>query len=407
MPLYKYNGRNRQGQAVTGVLEASAPDKLAEQLLRSGITPTKITPEKPAKNVEDMFSGMSKAKVKPMDKIFFSRQMYTMLKAGVPIMQALQGLAQATVNPTLGGVLKSMQSSLNAGSDLSAAAEKHPNVFSRLFVNMIQVGEGTGHLPDVFKSMAEFLQKEHDTISKVKGALRYPMIVITAIVIAMFVLNIKVIPTFAAMFSKMGSELPLATKMLMASSAFFKAYWMYMIAAMAGAYYGFTVYTKTTAGRFQWDAIKLKLPLVGNIMMWATLARFSRALALTTKAGVPIVQGLPMVARAVDNAYIESRIHGMQDKLAQGVAIAVAAESTGLFPPLVLQMIRIGEETGELDNLIEEVADFYEREVDHLVVNLGAAIEPILIFTIGAMVLVLALGIFMPMWDMIDQAKKH
>lgn len=407
MPLFKYNGRDRQGNAVTGVVEAAAPDKLAEQLLRSGITPTKIAPEKVAKNVEDMFSGMSKVKIKPMDKIFFSRQMYTMLKAGVPIMQALQGLSEATVNPSLGAVLKSMQSSLNAGSDLCAAAAKHPNVFSRLYINMIGVGEGTGHLPDVFRSMSDFLQKDHDTVSKVKGALKYPLTVIIAITIAMFIINIKVIPAFSGIFEKLGSDLPIATKILVMSSNIFKAYWMFMIAGVASMFYGFKVYIKTSAGRLHWDAVKLRLPIVGKIMMGATLARFSRALALTTKSGVPIVQALPMVARAVDNLYIEGRIQRMQDKIAAGGAIAVAAESTGLFPPLVLQMIRIGEETGELEALIEEVAAFYERDVDHMVDNIGSAIEPLLLFAVGGMVLLLALGIFGPMWGMIDMAKKH
>lgn len=407
MPLFKYSGRDRQGNAVTGVVEAAAPDKLAEQLLRTGITPTKIVPEKAAKNVEDMFSGMSKVKIKPMDKIFFSRQMYTMLKAGVPILQALQGLGEATVNPSLREVLKSMQSSLNAGSDLSSAAAKHPNVFSRLYINMIGVGEGTGSLPDVFKSMADFLQKEHDTISKVKGAMKYPMTVIVAITIAMFIVNIKVIPAFSTIFAKLGSDLPFATQILVSSSKVFKGYWMHMIGVAVVSTFAFKSYLKTSGGREHWDAVKLRLPLVGKILMGATLARFSRALALTIKSGVPIVQALPMVARAVDNSYLESRIQRMQDKISAGGSIALAAEDTGLFPPLVLQMIRIGEETGELEALIEEVAMFYEREVDHMVENIGSAIEPVLLLVVGGMVLLLALGIFGPMWGLMDAAKKR
>jgi MSHA biogenesis protein MshG len=230
--------------------------------------------------------------------------------------------------------------------------------------------------------------------------------VIGAIVIAMFFLNIKVIPKFATMFEAVEMELPLMTRVLIGTSEFFVAYWYLILFGIVTAVWGFRTYVKTPSGLLWWDKSKLSLPLVGKIIHWATVARFARALHITSTAGVPVASALPVVASAVDNAWVESKVRGMQQRIEQGSSITEAAMISNLFPPLVIQMLRIGEETGELDRLIAEVAEYYEREVDYNVKNLSSVIEPILIVVIGLMVLVLALGIFTPMWDMVKLAKQ-
>ena len=408
MPIFQYRGRNKKGDIVTGQSEGATPQKIADYLLGIGVVPVSITEVSAKVDPFAQLRAMSGAnKIALLDVLFFSRQMYTMLRAGVPIMQSLDGLLQTTTSPSLAKILRKIRDDLSAGLDLSGAFSSHPEVFSRLFISMVQMGETTGNLADSFKAMGEFLEKEKEIVGRVKGALRYPSFVVIAITLAMFVINIKVIPAFEGMFKSLGKDLPLMTKILVATSHFFVDYWYLLAALIVGSIVGVRVALATPHLRIIWDQHKLALPVFGKLMLWSTLARFSRALAVTSRAGVPIVQALPIVGGAVGNMYVEARVKLMQSQIEQGNAIAKAAASINLFPPLVLQMLQIGEETGQLDELVSEVADFYEREVDYIIKNLSAAIEPILILLIGGMVLVLALGIFMPMWSLIDLAKPH
>lgn len=408
MPMFRYIGRNTKGERVEGRLEAAAPDKLADQLAGLGIIPITIRPDeaKPALGLQ-LRAHLGSSRIKTVDLIFFSRQMYTMLRAGVPILQAMDGLLTSTSNAALIEVIRKIREGLASGLDLSAALRAHPDVFSRLYLSMVQMGETTGNVGESFRSMGDFLEQEKELVQRVKGALRYPVIVLIAITLAMVVINIKVIPAFAGMFEKLGTDLPLATRFLMASSHLFTHYWPLMLVGLGAAIYGVRAVLATPAGRLAWDKAKLDLPIFGKIIRWSTLARFTRALAVTNKAGVPIAQALPLVGGAMDNRFVERRVLEMQNKIEQGMSFAKSAELSGLFPPLVLQMLRIGEETGDLDELIVEVAGYYEREVDYNIKNLSSLIEPLLILVIGIMVLVIALGVFMPMWGMLDAARKH
>lgn len=408
MPMFRYIGRNIRGERVEGRLEAAAPDKLADQLAGLGIIPITIRPEEaqPALGLK-LRAHLGSSRIKTVDLIFFSRQMYTMLRAGVPIMQAMDGLLTSTSNGALIDVIRKIRDGLASGLDLSAALRAHPDVFSRLYLSMVQMGETTGNVAESFRSMADFLEQEKELVQRVKGALRYPVIVLVAITLAMVVINIKVIPAFAGIFERLDTELPLATKLLMASSHMFTEYWHWMLLGVVAAVYGIRTVLATPSGRLTWDRAKLNLPIFGKIISWSTLARFTRALAVTNKAGVPIAQALPLVGGAMDNRFVENRVLEMQSKIEQGMSFAKAAELSSLFPPLVLQMLRIGEDTGELDELIVEVAGYYEREVDYNIKNLSSLIEPLLILIIGVMVLVIALGVFMPMWGMLDAARKN
>jgi MSHA biogenesis protein MshG len=344
-------------------------------------------------------------KVELADLMLFCRQMHTLLKAGVPIVRGLAGLQDSAQNPTLRKVLGEVRESLESGRELSLGLRQHPAVFTNFMVSLVQVGELTGRLDEVFLYLYEFFTFEKKLREDIRAALRYPLIVLAALAVAMFIVNIFVIPAFAKIFANFRIELPLMTRVLIATSDFFVAYWPLMIVALVAAVFGARFYVGTPAGRYRWDGLKLRLPVVGELIHKATLARFSRGFALSGKSGVPIVQALAVVASVVDNAYLESRILQMRDGIERGESILRTAVATGVFNPVVLQMVAVGEETGEIDALMNEIADMYEREVTIEVEGLTAKLEPILLVVMGVLVLILALGVFLPMWDLAAAAR--
>jgi MSHA biogenesis protein MshG len=401
LPVFAYKGRNRFGEAVQGRIEAVSTDAVAAQLINTGVTPVDIAESRAGGDVVASLRGLLRRdRVRLTDLIFFCRQMYTLTRAGVPIMDALRGLRQTTDNAALAQVVGNVGESLDAGLDLNSALRRQPEVFSNLFVSMVQVGETTGNLEGSFSQLGDYLQREKDTRDRVKAAMRYPILVVAAITIAMFVINLVVIPAFAKVYASFDAQLPWPTRVLIATSEFFLDYWHVLIIVGVAAVAGFRYYIRTEDGRYWWDEHKLRLPVLGKLLYQSSLERFASALAVTVRAGVPLSQGMTVVSRAVDNEFIARRILQMRDGIERGESIGRTAALTGLFPPLVLQMIQVGEQSGAVDSLMEEVGGYYEREVDYSIKNLSAAIEPILITAIGAMVLILALGVFLPMWDL-------
>jgi MSHA biogenesis protein MshG len=405
MGMYAYKGRNGRGDAVKGTLEGEDSSVIADQLMNTGITPTEIIQFRSVLRGASGKSGwiMRRLTEKPttlMDMMLFSRQMYTLLKAGVPIMRALAGLQESTQNPTFSALLQDLRESLDSGRELSSAMRRHPKVFSPFYVSMVQVGEMTGMLDVTFIRLYEHLEFEQDMRERIKAAMRYPSFVIMAMVVAIIVINLFVIPTFAKVYAGFHAELPFITKMLIGFSGFMVSYWLLMLALLVGVVVGFRFYINTPDGRFKWDRYKFKLPIAGEIILKATLARFARSLALSFKSGMPILQGLNVVGMVVDNEFMRSRIEQMRDGVERGETILRTATVTGVFNPVVLQMIAVGEESGDLDGLMFEIADMYEREVKYEVASLSSKIEPILIVALGIMVLILALGVFLPMWDL-------
>jgi len=408
VPQFAYQGRNARGELVKGVLEGADSGAVADQLFNTGITPV---------NIDAASSGLGRAggglwqmqigepKVELADLMLFCRQMHTLLKAGVPIVRGLAGLQESSENPTLAKVLADVRESLESGRELSLTLRRHPKVFTNFMVSLVRVGELTGRLDEVFLRLAEFFAFEKKMRDDIRAALRYPLIVILALVVAMFVVNIFVIPAFAKIFATFRGELPLMTRVLIFTSEFFVAYWPAMIVVGVAAIVGGRVYVGSGAGRYQWDRLKLRLPVVGELIHKATLARFARSFALSGKSGVPIVQALAVVANVVDNAYLETRILQMRDGIERGESILRSAVAAGVFSPVVLQMVAVGEETGEIDALMGEIADMYEREVAIEVEGLTAKLEPILLVFMGVLVLILALGVFLPMWDLATVAR--
>jgi MSHA biogenesis protein MshG len=411
VPQFAYQGRNARGELVKGVMEGASSGAVADQLFNTGITPVDIreTGERPAAGAAgggfwQMRIG-GEPKVELSDLMLFSRQMHTLLKAGVPIVRGLAGLQESEQNPTLRRVLGEVRESLESGRELSLGLQSHPKVFTPFMVSLVRVGELTGRLDEVFLRLYEFFAFEKKMREDVRAALRYPMIVLGALAAAMFIVNLFVIPAFARIFASFRTELPLMTRILIGTSDFFVAWWPLLVVAIVAAVAGFRFWTGTPGGRYAWDRWKLHLPVVGSLIHKATLARFARSFALSGRSGVPIVQALAVVANVVDNAYLEARINQMRDGIERGESILRTAVAAGVFNPVVLQMVAVGEETGEIDTLMSDIADMYEREVTIEVEGLTAKLEPILLVVMGILVLILALGVFLPMWDLASAAR--
>ncbi|SCZ65132.1 type II secretion system F family protein [Thiohalomonas denitrificans] len=405
MPLFEYTARDGRGGAVTGRIESSSADAVASQLLNSGITPVHISEAVPRRDyLAELRRHLGSGRPNQDDLLLFCRQMYTLTKSGVPIVRGLTGLAESTRNAVLAESLQQIRTELEAGRDLSGAMAQHPKIFSPLMVSMVRVGESTGQLDEAFERLSRYLEQDRDTRSRIKTALRYPTIVLVFIAAAIGVVNVIVIPAFAKVFAGMGSDLPWQTKLLMALSDFSVAFWPHILMAIILTVLAVRSYVHTPAGRYRWDHMKLGLPIVGSIISRAILARFARTFAMTTRSGVPLIQALGVVARAVNNEYVSERVINMRSGVERGDTLTRTAAATGLFTPLILQMLSVGEETGRVEDMMDEVAGFYEREVEHELKSLTSAIEPILIVAVGILVLILALGVFLPMWDLTQLA---
>lgn len=407
MPLFHYKARDRHGDAINGTLEAASSDAVAAQLLDGGMTPVDILPAVGEKTRSLSLQELFPAKVTDTDLIQFSRQMHSLTKAGVPMLSALHGLAKSTRNPLLASTISSVAQSLEAGRDLAAALSEHHDIFSLFYISMVRIGETTGRLDDIFIQLGRYLEKDKCTRNQIKSALRYPSFVVVAIIAAIAILNLFVIPTFAKVFDNFGAELPLATQILMATSSFTVAHWPELLTLLVISILGARHYVRTEQGRYNWHEWKLKLPLAGDIIYRATLARFMRLFAMSIRAGVPLITALTVVARALGNDHVEQRILSMQTGIERGESITQTAAATGLFDALVMQMMAVGEETGSIDTLLAEVGEFYEAEVAYDIERLSARIEPILTVVIAIIVLVLALGVFLPMWSLSGVAIKN
>lgn len=400
---FAFKGRNGRGELVEGIVDATSSDAVAAQLMAGGVVPVSIEATTEAVSVAGGGNWLEALLAKPItqeDALVLTRQMYTLQKAGVPILRALAGLEASTSHPGIIALLQDVRASLDQGRELGTAFARHPAVFSSFYVAMTRVGELTGKLTEVFQRLAEHLEFELDIRARIKQALRYPIMVIVAMAIALIVINVFVLPKFADVFSHFKTELPLMTRILLGFSGWTVKWWPLVVAAGIGAALAWRNWIATPGGRYTWDRFKLRLPIAGNIVLKATLARFARSFALASSSGVPISQALTVVAQTVDNAYIGARIEQMRDGVERGESISRCATGTGVFTPIVLQMIAVGEETGELDTLMTEIAQMYERETDFAIKGLSAAIEPILLSIIGGMVLVLALGVFLPLWNL-------
>lgn len=402
MPLFKYTGRNTYGERVDGEVDASSLDAAANQLIGIGVAPIDILQLE--ESVGEFWLALQERLFKPGVKLdelmILCRQLYSLLKAGVPLNRVMQGLAATCKNPTLTEALNDVEQCMNAGIDMATALGRHPKIFSRLFVNLVHVGENTGRLDQAFRQLAQYLQLELDTRKRISSATRYPMFVMIAIGVALVVVNIFVIPVFASMFEKFNADLPWATEVLLGVSHFFVSFWPLLLIAALTVTTSIKRFINTPVGSLWWGRHKLRIPVIGSIVKRTMLGRFTRTFGMMLQSGVPLTTAMELCAQTADNAYFESKIRAMRDGIERGDTLARTATQSDLFTPLILQMMGVGEETGQMDELLLEVAAHYENEVDYDLQSLSSKIEPILISFIAAIVAVLALGIFLPMWDM-------
>lgn len=405
MALFRYRGRNGQGAPVDGEMEADNEEAVAYHLIDRHITPLEIAAARASTDVlEQLRASFQGGDPKLTDLIFFSRQMQSLLRAGVPILDALQGLRESTPNAKFAQIIGSVRDTLSGGSDFSGALRQHPRVFPPLYINIVEIGEASGTLAESFLRLVAYLEQEHDIKTRIRTATRYPKIVLSVITIAILIVNLFVIPAFSKLFARFNAELPLPTRLLMAISDFTVQYWYLILLLVFGMIHSARRYIHTAGGRAWWDRAKLKIPVIGNILFRAALGRFAYALAICIKTGVPWGKSMTVVGDAVDNTHIAGKITLMREGVERGESIAQTAASTGLFPPLVLQMLQVGEKTGLVDQQLNEVAAYFEREVDYQLKNISTAIEPILLLVVGVIVLILALGIFLPMWGLASAA---
>lgn len=406
MAIFKYSGRNRRGEQVSGSVESVSQEAAAEQLMNDGVIPTSIRASKFGGNSSTSdWKKWFQPNIPLEVLVIFCRQMYSLTKAGVPLLRAMNGLSQNSNNKLLKKALEEVTADLTNGRSLSVSMQQHPQVFSSLFVSMIHVGENTGRLDQALLQLANYYEQEMETRKRIKSAMRYPIFVLSFIFLAMLVLNVKVIPQFTSMFARFGVELPLPTRILMATSSFSVNYWHFILGGMAGMFVAFQSWISGDVGREKWDKFRLRIPIVGDIVTRAQMSRFSRTFALMLKSGVPLNQSIALSAESLGNKYLENRLLEMKSGIESGTSMSATAAQSGIFTPLVQQMIAVGEETGQIDDLLLEVSDFYDREVDYDLKTLTARIEPLLLVIVSGMVLILALGIFLPMWNMLDVVK--
>ena len=399
MPFFAYKGRDGRGTLVEGVMEGADSGAVAMVLSGNGIIPVEIGAGS-APRAQGARWQLGRPKVKPIDLLLFSRQMYSLLKAGVPILRALAGLQESSTTVVFKHTLQRVRESLESGRELSVSLQRQGGVFSPFYIAMVYVGETTGRLEEIFLRLFHHMEFQEEMRGQVKSALRYPVFVVVVMAIALAIINLFVIPQFAKVYAGFGARLPTITQWLIGFSNFCVEYWWLLASIVVGSIFSFKAWIATADGRYRWDRFKLRVPIAGPIVLKATLARFARSFALAIRSGVTAVHGLTLVAQVVDNSYMAERIEKMRDGIERGESVLRTAISAGVFTPVALQMVMVGEESGSLDDMMDEVADMYTREVQYDLKSLGAQIEPVLIVLLGILVLIVALGVFLPIWDL-------
>lgn len=405
MPTYFYTAINQSGNTVTGNLDADSVDTANQILVGRGYIPQKMTERAPGTG---FFEGGLKAMltpVQPMDLILFTKQFRTMLRAGVAIVHLLQVLENQTENPKLKKIIGKMAVHIEEGAGLYDTFKKFPSVFSELYCSMIRAGEQSGSLAEVLERLIYIIEHENKVKSDIKAALRYPMIVVLFLGIAFMVLLTVVIPKFITIFSKAGLELPLPTRICLIMYEFISQWWPFVILGGITVITALVLYIKTDRGRLVWDALRLKIPIIGTVFMKAAMSRFGSIFSILQASGVSILEAMKILAGTIGNAAIASQLDRISTLMAEGRGIAEPLKSSKYFSPMVIHMVAVGEESGNLDELLREMSAHYDAEVEYAMKKLSDSIGPILTIALAAVVGFFALAIFLPMWDLTKLVK--
>ncbi len=404
MPNYQYKARDKFSKPLSGVMSALDENAVAIKLEQLGVTPISITETKQESAVTK-FSG-SIVKVKFSDLNMFTRQLATLQKAGLPILLALSALREQTQNKVFKEVVAQISRDIESGLSLSGALEKYPLIFDSLYINMVSSGEVSGRLDQVLERLATLREHDETIRMRIKSATRYPMIVVIAIVIGFIVLTTLVVPRYAKIYAQYTTALPLPTQILLGINYAVTKLWWLLIIVGIGGHFLFKQYINTQAGRIAWDNLKLKVPVFGQLFLKLSISRFTRITGTLMRSGIPILKILDISGGSTGNVVVSKAIQDIKKNVTEGKGMSEPMKLSGLFPPIVTQMVAVGEETGKLDELLIHVSNYYDEQVDYMINNLTSLIEPILIFVLGLAVLFMALGIFLPMWNLMSIFKK-
>ncbi len=394
MTTFTYTARSFSGDLKTATLEASSRDDVIAQLRRQRLSVVKID--------EAVQKKARRGHIKMRDVVIFTRQFSTMINAGLPLVQALTILAEQSQNKTLSDITRKVVFDVESGNTVADAMGKHPQAFSTLYVNMVAAGEAGGILDTILMRLATFMEKNDALVRKVKGAMIYPSVIMSVAAIAVTVLLIFVIPVFENLFSSAGLALPLPTRVVMAMSRFLKGYWYMVIATVVAAFFLYKRYVSKPDGRLRVDKILLNVPVLGDVLRKSAVSRFTRTLGTLVSSGVSILDGLEITAKTAGNRVVQDAIMESRASIAGGDTIAQPLKKSGVFPPMVISMISVGEQTGGLDEMLTKIADFYDDEVDAAVGNLLSLLEPMMIVFLGVVVGGMVVAMYLPIFDMIN-----
>ena len=394
MPTFTYTARTPQGDLKTATIEAGTRDEVVAQLRRQRLNVVKVDEEKK--------KGPARGSIKMRDIVIFTRQFSTMINAGLPLVQALDILARQTENKALADVTRAVVFDVESGHTVADALAKHPKAFNELYVNMVAAGEAGGILDTILLRLATFMEKNDALIRKVKGAMIYPGVIMSVAAIAIAVLLIFVIPVFQNMFASVGLALPLPTRVVIAMSQFLTGYWWAVIAAMVAMVFMVKRYYATPNGKLAIDRMLLKFPVLGDVLRKSAVSRFTRTLGTLISSGVSILDGLEITAKTAGNRVIQDAIMASRASIAGGDTISAPLQKSQVFPPMVISMIAVGEQTGGLDEMLSKIADFYDEEVDAAVSGLLSLLEPVMIVFLGVVVGGMVVAMYLPIFDMIN-----
>ncbi len=401
MPTFEYTARTLKGDLVTDKVDLPSKDDVVAHLRKNRMIVVQVREAKAGGLNIKLFGGG----IKTRDVVIFTRQFATMINAGLPLVQALDILAQQTENKDLASTTKQVVYDVESGHTLADALRKHPKAFTDLYVNMVAAGEAGGILDTILLRLAQFLEKNDAIIRKVKGAMIYPAVIFSVAGIAIAVLLIFVIPTFQSMFASAGIALPLPTRIVIGASDLLQGYWWAMIGAAGGFAFFINRYYKTPSGKLNIDRFLLNLPVLGDLIRKAAVSRFTRTLGTLISSGVSILDGLEITARTAGNMVIHNAVMESRASIAGGETISAPLQKSKVFPPMVISMIAVGEQTGGLDEMLSKIADFYDDEVDAAVSALLSLLEPIMIVVLGVIVGGMVIAMYLPIFDMVNAAQ--
>lgn len=403
MPIFKYIVRDEGGKQIKGTMDGENQDTVAKELEGKNYTVISIYRIRQKSRLESYLARFKKLKLP--ERNTFSRQLVTLIKAGLPLISSLDAIRKQTDSDLLKQAISDIIRDIKGGASFSESLRKHPNCFDQLYVDMVKAGEEGGILDDTLERLADLGEHEHRVLTDIKKATRYPILVVCSLAVGFTILVIFVLPRYTKIFSRFDAQLPLPTRILIGINHLIVNYWYIIILVIAGLIFAFSKFVNTKKGRRIWDNIKIKIPVLGNLLLKLTMSRFTKTTAALMATGVPILKLLDLVIPSVGNKVIEEAILDMKKGITEGKNMAETIKSKPLFPPIVSQMIAIGEETGKLDELLFKVSEYYDSETDYIIDNLTSLIEPFLLLILGSGVLFIALSIFLPMWNLMSLFK--